>query len=112
MREIIFEIVNEYAVWGILLLAFVSVIILVRMNGQLRRLNRSLASVTGNVQEYFNVIMTEEPGEEPQPKATRESWKEERFLTKEEREMLLSHKKETTPEDEAVFQAVMQEYFS
>jgi len=116
MREIIFEFVNQYAMWGILIVAFFSAIILIRMSVQLKRLNRNLSSVTGKVQEYFNAIMAEEPKseplEEPRRMSARENWREEKFLTKEERDMLLGRKNETTPEDEEVFQAVLQEYFT
>lgn len=105
MKEQIFEFVNQYATWGILVAGLLAVFMLCRMHGQLKKLNRSLNSMTGKIQEYFTAI-TEEPQPEPQPISTREEQRGQRFLVKEE------GKKEINSEDEAVIHAVLKEYFS
>lgn len=95
------------------ILALILVVFLAKILKQIKRLNRSLSSVTGNIQEYFDTILDDTP----EVKMAQETIK----ITKEERDMLLSesvhkapntqntHKKE---EDEKVFNAVLQEYFS
>lgn len=112
MREIIFEFVNQYAVWGILFITIVVAFLLWRMQQQLKRLNRSLTAVTGNIQEYFNVIMEDEPVGDLQRTPTDGNWREERFLTNEEREILQARRREASPEEEEVFHTMMEEYFS
>ncbi len=113
MREIIFEFVNQYAVWGILVATIIATLLLWRGNKQIKRLNRSLSGITENIQDYLNVVMEEEAEEIFEPERVTRIRREDRFLTEEEREILLSRKKEqNVEENEAVFQAVMQEYFS
>ena len=112
MKELIFEFVNQYAIWGILILAFATAFLLWRMHRQLKRLNRNLGMITGKIQEYFTVIMEENAPEEPQRVTPAEVRREERFLTQGERERLHTEKKKQTPEEEAVFNSVMQEFFS
>lgn len=111
MKDLVFNFVNQYAVWGIFLVVFLAAFLLWRMHRQLKRLNRNLAMITGKIQEYFDVIMEDEEQGEVRPLA-REMRREDWEVTKEERDFLLSRKKEHSPEDEEVFNAVMQEYFS
>ncbi len=129
MKDLIFQFIDQYVLWGLLIITLLAVFLLTRIHRQLGRLNRSLGMVTGNIQEYFNVIMAEEPElpEEPvkepwrvpvqsresgQMKAPdREMRRGERFLTNEEREILTSRRREQSPEDEEVFNSVMQEFF-
>lgn len=111
MKDLIFAFVNQYAVWGILLAVLLAAFLQWRMHRQIKRLNRNFGVIAGKMQEYFNVIMEEEEPKEmyrPTEDTHRRDWE----ITKEEREFLLSGKKKPDPEDEAVFNAVMQEYFS
>lgn len=107
MKELILEFLKEYAALGTVIITLLAVFVLWRMQRQLKRLNRNLAMITNKVQEYFDVIMSEEEAEETRVPDRRE----ERYLTREEKEMLLSRPREKNPEDEAVFNAVLQEYF-
>lgn len=68
---------------------------------QIKRLNTSLKSITANMQAYFDVILTEE-GE---PNGAQHMEKEEEIRAKIEQ-----LKKQE--EDEQIFNAVLQEYFS
>lgn len=110
MKELIFQFIDQYALWGLLIITLLAVFLLARIHRQLGRLNRSLGMVTGNIQEYFNVIMAEEPELPEEP--VKEMRRGERFLTNEEREILTSRRREQSPEDEEVFNSVMQEFFS
>lgn len=140
MRELIFQFIHQYALWGLLLIAILTVFLLTRIHSQLKRLNRSLGTVTGNIQEYFRVIMAEEPEEEAAQKETderqrktesawearwasasrdgqraaapnREMKRGERFLADEEREILMSRRREQSSDEEEVFNSVLQEFF-
>ena len=112
MKELIWEFVNQYAIWGILIFTFAAVFLLWRMQRQLKRLNRNLGMVTGKVQEYFSVVMEEAIQEEAQPIKTREVKREDRFFTNAERERMYTERKKQNPEDEAVFNSVIEEFFS
>ncbi len=114
MKDLIFGFVDQYAVWGILAFVLIATFLLWRMHRQVKRLNRNLGAITAKIQDYFNVILAEEESEEPQPLAARETPRRDWEVTKEERDFLLSGKKVHSPsaEDEAVFNEVMQEYFS
>lgn len=165
MKELIFEFVNQYAMWGILIAACLAAVLQWRMQRQLKKLNRSLGAVTGKIQDYFSIIMEGEGQEEHSPVTSvgserftsasgserlapasgsgrftsasgsgrfapapgsgrftsaadvpsgeeRYTYREDRMLTREERELLLSQKARQSSEDEEVFNAVIQEYFS
>lgn len=112
MKEFIFEFVNQYAIWGILILVFAAAFLLWRMHRQLKRLNRNLGMITGKIQEYFTVILEEAAPEETQRITPGEVRREERFLAQGERERLHTERKKQSPEEEAVFHSVMQEFFS
>ena len=127
MKEMIFQFIDQYALWGLLILTVLTVFLLTRLHSQLKRLNRSLGMVTGNIQEYFRVIMAEEDEEEKtstdskwasasgdnQRMATpnREMKRGERFLADGEREILVARRREQEPDDEEVFNSVLQEFF-
>lgn len=104
MKEQIFEFVNQYAVWGILIGVLMIVFVLWRMKRQLKKLNRSLSSIAEKIQEYLTAVMEEEP--DSQPISIRENQNREPFLVREE------GKREINSEDEAVIHAVLKEYFS
>lgn len=104
------EILTEAA---LVVLALVLVIILARVLRQIKRLNRSLSSITENVQAYFDVIMQEESeasGEEPvqERQQTQEVLKSNQ-AEGEESPIEREYRKQ---EEEKVFNAVLQEYFS
>lgn len=130
MKEQIIYFVDQYAVWGILIFTVMAVLLLWRLLRQQKRLNRSLGTITERIQAYFDVILTEEEPEEISEREIRqdhvsfaretrqgdvfptaEARREERFLTREERELLEMRRKEQVP-DEEVFNTVLQEFFS
>ena len=131
MKELIFDFVTQYAVWGILIFTAAAVFLLWRVLRQQKRLNKSLAMITGNIQAYFDVIMTEEEPEEPeaaplvrQPReepffadsdrgvSRRERQRQETFSAGEERSMPMTKKPRPDGEEEDVLNAVFQEFFS
>ena len=112
MKDLIFNFVNRYATWGILLVVLLAAFLLWRMHRQLKRLNRNLGAITGKIQEYFDVILEEEESKELESVPAARSRKEDWEVTDEERRLLLTRKNVRNPEDEEVFNAVMQEYFS
>ena len=110
MREQIFEFVNQYAVWGILLTGLLMLFVLFGVHRQLKKLNRSLSAMTRKLQEYFTAIVEEEQPEE-QPISTREKENtEDVHIKKEERVNAKANVKKM--EDEAVIHAVLKEYLS
>ena len=92
---------------------------LIRILRQIKRLNRSLGSITENIQAYFDVILQEESEEEREANLA-----ENRQEAKKEPELAESKEKKTEgsespaeqelrkQEEEKVFNAVLQEYFS
>ena len=92
------------------MLGLILTIILLRILRQIKRLNRSLQSITNNIQAYFDVIMQEEV-----PKQDEEEISEEQALlqrkTIEDMETFVEQERRKQ-EDEEVFNAVLQEYFS
>ena len=131
MKELIFDFVTQYAVWGILFFTAAAVFLLWRVLRQQKRLNKSLAMITGNIQAYFDVIMTEEETEEPEaaPLARqqreetffadgersvprREGQRQETFSVGEERGIPLAKTSRPGAEEEEVLNAVFQEFFS
>ena len=92
---------------------------LIRILRQIKRLNRSLGSITENIQAYFDVILQEEAEEEREANLA-----ENRQEAKKEPELAESKEKKTEgsespaeqelrkQEEEKVFNAVLQEYFS
>lgn len=142
MKELIFQFIDQYVLWGLLLIAVLAVFLLTRIHSQLKRLNRSLGMVTGNIQEYFRVIMAEDTEAESEweeagevrrgvdfrrenlngraadgetryaAASNHEMKRKERFLSEEEREIPASRRREQTSEEEEVFNSVLQEFFS
>lgn len=92
---------------AVIVLGLLLVIFLARILRQIKKLNRSLSSITKNVQEYFDVIMQEEPQvqEEPQAQEALQSRRMDEGQSSLERE-------QRKQEEEKVFNAVLQEYFS
>ncbi len=93
-------------VMGLLLLIFSA-----RILKQIKRLNQSLKSITDNMQAYFDVILQEDshiPEEPEEPVRVPEAAKSE-TVAHEEPAMDQELKKQ---QEEEVFNAVLQEYFS
>lgn len=92
---------------AIVLMSFVLIIFLARILRQIKRLNRSLGSITENIQAYIEVILQEEPQNleetEVHPEPVHSAG------TEEENELLEQERKR---QEEEVFNAVLQEYFS
>ena len=104
------EILAEAA---LVVLGLILVVILARVLRQIKRLNRSLSSITKNVQAYFDVIMQEEfeaPGEEKvQRNQQTQEVLQHNQAEGEESPIEREYRKQ---EEEKVFNAVLQEYFS
>ncbi len=94
-------------------IVFAGMLLLLLLAGilrQIKKLNKSLGNITGKIQAYFDVILREEeeyeeeikPGPEPVQVHTKE---QERTKMSEEQE-------KKRREDEKLFNAVLQEYFS
>ncbi len=99
---------------AIVFMGLILAISLSRILRQIKKLNRSLASITNNIQAYFDVIMQEEPQgqEELQPQEEPRGYEQKDMYdesTKEEQNLIEDRKRQ---EEEEVFNAVLQEYFS
>lgn len=112
MLDEILGFADRYLPMGMIFLLFLAFVMLWKMYGQLKRLNHNLNGITGNMQKYFQVILEEEPEDGFLAKPKQDVSKEERFLTKEEKEMLLSDGVTEHWGDEKLFNEIMQEYFS
>ena len=84
------------AVFGIVILCLLAGIL-----KQIKRLNSSLKSITANMQAYFDVILTEE-----------EETNSEQHMEREEEIRAKIETLKKQEEDEQIFNAVLQEYFS
>lgn len=101
------EILTEAAIAA---LALVLIILLARILKQIKRLNRSLSSITKNIQAYFDIIMQEEePGQEQAQVSGKEM--QERDGRSDGMESTIEQERRKQEEEE-VFNAVLQEYFS
>lgn len=100
---------NEILTGAVLvLMSLVLIIFLAGILRQIKRLNRSLGSITENIQAYFDVILQEE---EPQQPESSEVQPEPVQSTRKEEENELQAQ-ERMKQEEEVFNAVLQEYFS
>lgn len=107
MNAIMSILQNSEAVWKSGLKAIIVAVILLLLKGifrQLKSLNNSLKSISGNMQAYFDVILTEE--EEPEKELPKEN---ESMNGNPAIEAEAIKKRE---EEEKLFNAVLQEYFS
>lgn len=111
MKEQIFQFVNQYAVWGILLAVLLAFFVLCRMHRQLKKLNRSLSAMTGKMQDYFTAIMEEEPLEPVSISTKEPESTEEPFQRRTAEETGLKQKSKRV-EEEAIIHAVLKEYLS
>lgn len=90
---------------SIVVMGLILAISLSRILRQIKKLNRSLTSITDNIQAYFDVIMQEETQEQGQ----QQMQENVRSQHAEAEPTELDYKKQ---EEEEVFNAVLQEYFS
>ena len=93
----------------IILMGLLIVIFLTRILRQIKRLNKSLGSITGNIQAYFDVILKEEEEMEEEQQSSKMVQAQEK---EGERKEGLSAQEQKKMEDEKLFNAVLQEYFS
>lgn len=112
----IINILQTYAeLWKMGLAAVLGIVGLFLLAGilkQIKRLNTNLKSVTANIQAYVDVILAEE--EEPE-EGNREKDSEksmERAMEKEEEIRAKIEELKKQEQDEQIFNAVLQEYFS
>lgn len=99
---------------AIVVMGLILAISLSRILRQIKKLNRSLASITNNIQAYFDVIMQEESSVQEEQTAQEEQhgYKQKNMYderAKEEQNLIEDSKRQ---EEEEVFNAVLQEYFS
>lgn len=99
---------------AIVVMGLILAISLSRILRQIKKLNRSLASITNNIQAYFDVIMQEESSVQEEQTAQEEQhgYEQKNMYdehTEEERNLIEDSKRK---EEEEVFNAVLQEYFS
>lgn len=98
---------------AVVALGLVLVIILARILRQIKRLNRSLSSITKNMEAYFDVILQDESemageAQVPEGQQAQEVLQSGR-VDGEESPIEREYRKQ---EEEKVFNAVLQEYFS
>ncbi|MCI9081676.1 MAG: hypothetical protein HFI70_05040 [Lachnospiraceae bacterium] len=98
------EILTEAA---LILMSLIVLIFLARILRQIKRLNRSLGSITENIQAYFDVILQEEPQKTEETNVRQEPVRSA-GAEEENEQMELERRKQ----EEEVFNAVLQEYFS
>ena len=94
---------------AVLLIGLLGVILLARVLRQIKRLNKNLGNITGNVQAYMDVILKEEAEYEEEPEMVQARAEERENKETEEAALEREHQK---MEDEKLFNAVLQEYFS
>lgn len=115
MREIIMQYIQNYQIIAIAVISLLALIVLLRMQSQLKRMNRNFTIITCKMQEYFDVILQEEEEglTESRVQYEQRSIPQEIYLSKQEKDMILSKPaNKVKKEDEAVFNTVLQEYFS
>lgn len=97
----------------LVIMGLIFIIILLRILRQIKRLNRSLSGITKNIQAYFDVIMQEEPQEQGEEQ-TQEAQASQEILpgSHTERGESAVEQEYRKQEEEKVFNAVLQEYFS
>ena len=101
------EVLTEAA---IIVLGLLLAVILLRILRQIKRLNRSLLSITKNVQAYFDVIMQEEVSGQDKPQEAEERAQQQSKCSDGVETSVEQERRKQ--EEEEVFNAVLQEYFS
>ncbi|MCI8484169.1 MAG: hypothetical protein HFH41_07500 [Lachnospiraceae bacterium] len=100
---------NEILTNGaIIFMGLLIMLFLTKILRQIKRLNKSLGSITGNIQAYVDVILKEEEETEEEQQSPEMVPAQEEG----ERKEVLSAQEQKKMEDEKLFNAVLQEYFS
>ena len=94
------NLVYEYANYIILAGMLLQMIIILQVLVKVNRTDRRLQMIQGKVEDYLNVILTEDSG------------KEEPLVSRQEELMRDSIEKKRKQQEEAVFNAVLKEIFS
>ena len=89
---------------AMIILGLVLLIVLSRILKQIKRLNKSLGQITGSMQSYFDVILKEDAEQEEESETVQ--------AVKEEKQEMITKEEQKKIEDEKIFNAVLQEYFS
>ena len=93
------NLVYEYANYRILAGMLLQMIIILQVLVKVNRTDRRLQMIQGKVEDYLNVILTEDSG------------KEEPLVSRQEELMRDSIEKKRKQQEEAVFNAVLKEIF-
>lgn len=123
MEEVLFYLQRYDEILTRAIAIFIGLIVLIylaRILRQIKRLNKNLANITGNMQAYFDVILKEEKEENGQEVSVSTSETEKKTKTetvqthivKEETEEKLLEQEQKKMEEEKLFNAVLEEYFS
>lgn len=97
---------------ALILMGLLILLLLARILRQIKRLNRSLGDIIGNVQAYFEVILRDDEEEEIEQEIAQIHKIEETEENKKDRQELTPEQAQKKAEDEKLFNAVLQEYFS
>lgn len=98
---------------AVLLMGLIAIWLLARVLRQIKRLNKSLGNITGNIQAYFDVILREEEEEKGQGKEQEPEAMPAPVHTAQEGGQEACGKQDFDKEEkEEIFNAVLQEYFS
>lgn len=97
---------------AVIFMGLIVMIFLGRILRQIKKLNKSLGSITGNMQAYFDVILKEDAETEEEAPVPMQVAPEPVQMAKEEGKESSSEQELKRMEDEKLFNAVLQEYFS
>lgn len=97
---------------ALVLMGLLILLLLARILRQIKRLNRSFGDIIGNVQAYFDVILRDEEEEEPKQQLVQIHKMEETEESVRDKQELTAEQEKKKAEDEKLFNAVLQEYFS
>lgn len=95
---------------AVIFMGLILMIFLGRILRQIKKLNKSLGSITGNMQAYFDVILKEDM--ESTEAAPTPAVQQSAVMAKEEKREEPMEQELKRMEDEKLFNAVLQEYFS
>lgn len=97
---------------ALVLMGLLILLLLARILRQIKRLNRSFGDIIGNVQAYFDVILRDEEEEEAKQQLVQIHKMEETEESVRDKQELTAEQEKKKAEDEKLFNAVLQEYFS
>lgn len=100
----VFELMQQYEYVGMAILLLVQMIMMVVMIKMVKKLQRYMESITGKVQSYLNIVLAEdeEDNADKQP---------ENMVSVQEQQMRETLDKKKKQQEEAVFNAILQEIF-